>query len=196
MREIYDKERQVFQADRNLGLIQQAALRAPRWVLKRLTGTYVTLHLSDIGKVVKMDGEEEVRALLLSMVGFSLILFVFRLRKFGFFDECLQDVSLAPHQIESSDITAQIDVNGTVTFSDPPAQFTKEQVDGVLRDVQEQTALLVYLEQEVGRSKEYLSKVGVFFFLLLLFRLCFILFLFRHPSYPLFGFRDVAFLND
>jgi hypothetical protein len=47
-----------------------------------------------------------------------------------------------------------------VTFSDPPAQFTKEQVDGVLRDVQEQTALLVYLEQEVGRSKEYLSKVG------------------------------------
>ena len=52
-----------------------------------------------------------------------------------------------------------------MTFSDPPAQFTKEQVDGVLRDVQEQTALLVYLEQEVGRSKEYLSKVGVFFFL-------------------------------
>jgi len=50
-----------------------------------------------------------------------------------------------------------------VTFSDPPAQFTKEQVDGVLRDVQEQTALLVYLEQEVGRSKEYLSKVGVSF---------------------------------
>ena len=51
-----------------------------------------------------------------------------------------------------------------MTFSDPPAQFTKEQVDGVLRDVQEQTALLVYLEQEVGRSKEYLSKVGFFFF--------------------------------
>ena len=49
-----------------------------------------------------------------------------------------------------------------MTFSDPPAQFTKEQVDGVLRDVQEQTALLVYLEQEVGRSKEYLSKVGFF----------------------------------
>jgi COP9 signalosome complex subunit 3 len=74
MREIYDKERQVFQADRNVGLIQQAALRAPRWVLKKLTGTYVTLHLSDIRRVVKVDGEEEVRGLLLSMVGF---LFVF-----------------------------------------------------------------------------------------------------------------------
>ena len=45
-------------------------------------------------------------------------------------------------------------------------------MDGVLRDVQEQTALLVYLEQEVGRSKEYLSKVGFFFF-----------FWFRPPSY-------------
>ncbi|KIM38050.1 hypothetical protein M413DRAFT_448084 [Hebeloma cylindrosporum] len=128
MREIYDKERQVFQTDRNIGLIQQAAVRAPRWVLKKLTATYVTLHLSDIGRVVKIDSEDEVRALLLSM-------------------------------IESNDITAQIDANGTVTFSDPPAQFTKEQVDSVLRDVQEQTALLSYLEQEVGRSKEFLNKV-------------------------------------
>lgn len=75
MREIYDKERQVFQADRNVGLIQQAAVRAPRWVLKKLTGTYVTLHLSDIGRVVKVDGEEEVRALLLSMVGFFVFFF-------------------------------------------------------------------------------------------------------------------------
>jgi len=68
MREIYDKERQVFQTDRNVGLIQQAAQRAPRWVLKKLTATYVTLHLSDIGRAVKIDGEDEVRALLLSMV--------------------------------------------------------------------------------------------------------------------------------
>jgi len=73
MPEIYDKERQVFQPDRNVGLIQQPALRAPRWVLKKLMGTYVTLHLSDIGKVVK---EEEVRGLLLSMVGFFFLFFL------------------------------------------------------------------------------------------------------------------------
>jgi COP9 signalosome complex subunit 3 len=30
----------------------------------------------------------------------------------------------------------------------------------VLRDVQQQTSLLAYLEQEVGRSKEFLSKVS------------------------------------
>jgi len=36
--------------------------------LKKLTATYVTLHLADIGRAVKIDSEEEVRALLLSMV--------------------------------------------------------------------------------------------------------------------------------
>ena len=61
MREIYDKERQVFQVDRNVGLIQQAALRASRWALKKLTGTYVTLHLSDVEKVVKVMGKRSGR---------------------------------------------------------------------------------------------------------------------------------------
>ena len=42
--------------------------RAPRWVLKKLTSTYVTLHLSDIGRAIKIESEDEVRALLLSMV--------------------------------------------------------------------------------------------------------------------------------
>jgi len=127
MRDIYEKDRQTFQTDRNVGLLQQAAVRAPRWVLKKLTATYVTLHLSDIARVVKIDSENGVRALLLSM-------------------------------IESNDITAQISADGTVTFSDPPAQFTKEQVDNMLRNVQQQTGLLAYIEQEVGRSKEFLNK--------------------------------------
>ncbi|KAF8964828.1 hypothetical protein BDZ97DRAFT_1918779 [Flammula alnicola] len=127
MREIYEKERQTFAQDKNLGLLQQAIARAPRWVLKKLTATYVTLHLADIGRAVKIESEDEVRALLLSM-------------------------------IESNDITAQISADGTVTFSDPPAQFTKEQVDSVLKDVQQQTSLLAYLEMEMGRSREFLSK--------------------------------------
>lgn len=62
-------------------------------------------------------------------------------------------------QIESNDISAQISASGSVTFSDPPPQFTKEQVDNVLRDVQEQSALLSMLEQEIGKNKEYLVKV-------------------------------------
>lgn len=91
-----------------------------------------------------IDSEDEVTALLLSMVCDRLTLLTFSI--------------LTPPQIESNDITAQISASGTVTFSDPPAQFTKEQVDGVLRDAQNQTALLAYLELEMGRSKEYLGK--------------------------------------
>jgi len=95
---------------------------------EKVNGNLCQLHLSDIGKAVKIDSEDEVRALLLSM-------------------------------IESNDISAEISASGSVTFSDPPPQFTKEEVDSVLKDVQEQTALLTMLEQETGKSKEYLHKV-------------------------------------
>ena len=63
-------------------------------------------------------------------------------------------------QIESNDICAEISVSGSVTFSDPPPQFTKTQLDSVLKEIQQQTALLGMLEQEMGKSKEFLSKVG------------------------------------
>lgn len=128
LREIYDKEKHLFAQERNLGLVQQAINRASRWSLKKLTATYVTLHVSDIGKAVRIDSEDEVRALLLSM-------------------------------IESNDICAEISASGSVTFSDPPPQFTKEQLDSVLRDIQEQTQLLGALDQEMGKSREFLSKV-------------------------------------
>lgn len=66
---------------------------------------------------------------------------------------------MTPGQIESNDISAEISASGSVTFSDPPPQFTKEEVDSALKDIQEQTALLTMLEQDIGRSKEYLHKV-------------------------------------
>lgn len=45
-----------------------------------------------------------------------------------------------------------------MTFSDPTPQFTRAQVDAVLQNVQDQSALLEYLEKDMARSKEYLSK--------------------------------------
>ncbi|RDB18413.1 COP9 signalosome complex subunit 3 [Hypsizygus marmoreus] len=125
--EVYERERQLFATEKTLGLVQQAIDRAPRWALKKLTGTYVTLGLADIARAVRINDEAEVRQLILSM-------------------------------IESNDISAQISADGTVTFSDPPPQFTKAQVDRVLLDVQAQTAALGELEREVGRSKEFLGK--------------------------------------
>jgi len=128
LREIYEKEKTLFSQERNIGLVQQAINRASRWALKKLTATYVTLHVSDIGKAVKIGSDDEVRALLLSM-------------------------------IESNDICAEISASGSVTFSDPPPQFTKERLDSVLRDIQRQTELLSMLDQEMGKSREFLNKL-------------------------------------
>ena len=48
-----------------------------------------------------------------------------------------------------------------MTFSDPPSQsqYTKADVDRVLRESEEQASLLKSLEMEMARSREYLSKV-------------------------------------
>lgn len=59
---------QLSSQERNSGLINQAIERAPRWLIKKLTSTYLTLGLSDIGKEVGIDSEDEVRAIIVSMV--------------------------------------------------------------------------------------------------------------------------------
>lgn len=46
-----------------------------------------------------------------------------------------------------------------MTFSDPPLHFTKEQIDAALKNAQEQAELLRHLDLEMGRSKEFLTKV-------------------------------------
>ncbi|KAJ7508411.1 hypothetical protein B0H11DRAFT_1964831 [Mycena galericulata] len=124
---LLDKEKQTFTTDRNLGLVTQAIDRAPRWALKKLTATYVTLGLGDIARAVGIQSEDEVRALILSM-------------------------------IETGDLSAQISASGTVTFSDPPPQFTKAEVDAVLYSAQQQSEALEILEMEMARSKDFINK--------------------------------------
>lgn len=51
-----------------MGLILQAIERAPRWSIKKLTGTYLTLGLAEIGQAVGISLEEEVRRIVLDMV--------------------------------------------------------------------------------------------------------------------------------
>jgi COP9 signalosome complex subunit 3 len=63
-------------------------------------------------------------------------------------------------QIEQDEICASISADGTVTFSDPPSHFSKSEIDKVLRDVQQQGALLAALNKEIGKSKEFISKVN------------------------------------
>lgn len=51
-----------------MGLVNQALERSPRWVIKRLTATYLTLTLADLAKQVKIKDEEKVREIVVSMV--------------------------------------------------------------------------------------------------------------------------------
>ncbi|RPD63474.1 hypothetical protein L227DRAFT_497116 [Lentinus tigrinus ALCF2SS1-6] len=68
LRTLVTKEHDLFQQERNLGLINQAIDRAPVWLIKKLTATYLTLGLADIGKEVGIDSPEEVREIILSMI--------------------------------------------------------------------------------------------------------------------------------
>ena len=58
----------VGEQEKTLGLVLQALERAPRWSIKRLTSTYLTLHLSDIASAVGIESVDEVRALIVDMV--------------------------------------------------------------------------------------------------------------------------------
>ncbi|OJA15889.1 hypothetical protein AZE42_09699 [Rhizopogon vesiculosus] len=127
LRTIVENEQQLFLNERTLGLITQALDRAPRWAIKKLTTTYLTLHLSDIGRRVGIANENEVKSLILSM-------------------------------IESLEISAEISVDGTVSFSDLPVKFDKAEVDRMLEQAQQQDGLLMRLEKEMERNKEYLTK--------------------------------------
>ncbi|GJE86770.1 hypothetical protein PsYK624_028520 [Phanerochaete sordida] len=64
---IIQKDVEVFRADQNFGLVQQVIDRAPRWLIKRLTLTYITLGLADIGREVGLEAEE-ARAVVMSMI--------------------------------------------------------------------------------------------------------------------------------
>ena len=63
-------------------------------------------------------------------------------------------------QIETSEIDAQISAADIVSFSDPTPQFSRADVDRVLREAQEQGNMLKELEMGLSRSRDYLSKVS------------------------------------
>jgi COP9 signalosome complex subunit 3 len=63
-------------------------------------------------------------------------------------------------QIETGEIEASIDADGSVTFADDePAAVSKAEIDRALRVAQEQEQVLRKLEREIARNKDYLQKV-------------------------------------
>ncbi|KAF8526561.1 hypothetical protein BU17DRAFT_82660 [Hysterangium stoloniferum] len=66
--EIVEKEARTFETDCNLGLVRQTLEHAPRWAIRKLTATYVTLSLAEIGKAIGISDVEAVRVIVLSMI--------------------------------------------------------------------------------------------------------------------------------
>ena len=97
---------------------------------------------------MRISEVEEVRALVLKMVGLE--------RRTS-----SSIVNLLFWKIEQDEICATISADDTVTFSDPPAQFSKTEIDQVLAEAQNQATLFAILNREVGKSKEFLTKVWV-----------------------------------
>jgi COP9 signalosome complex subunit 3 len=58
----------LFAKDDNIGLLRLVVERAPRWAIRKLTETYLTLSLPEIGRAAGIEDVEEVRRIVLSMV--------------------------------------------------------------------------------------------------------------------------------
>lgn len=127
-------------------MLNQALARAARWNVARLTNTYLTLGLSEIGSAIGISNEDEVRNIVVSMVcAFSPRYPTKTQLRYTF-------------QIEDDEITATLDAHGTVTFSDPPLRVGQAEVDRVLRAAQAQSTVLSALERELGASEKFLQK--------------------------------------
>ncbi|KAF9078791.1 hypothetical protein BDP27DRAFT_1281595, partial [Rhodocollybia butyracea] len=74
LKQLIAKDRELYMAEFNLGLVERLAKEAPKWIVKRLTETYVTLGLAEIGKYVGIENEGQVRTLVLSMIESKTIL--------------------------------------------------------------------------------------------------------------------------
>ncbi|KAL0958361.1 hypothetical protein HGRIS_000503 [Hohenbuehelia grisea] len=127
---ILDKEHPYFLNERMVGLLRQALARAPRWSIKKLTETYLTLNLAEIAKEVNISSENEVRSIVLDMIAVG---------------DINAKLSISG-TVTFSDAPSEV------------AKITKDEVDKMLYDAQVQGELLARLEADLGRSREYLTK--------------------------------------
>lgn len=55
---------------------------------------------------------------------------------------------------------ATLSEDNTLTFIDKTVNFRHQEIEEYLRDAQRQCAILAEIDKQIGRSKEFLSKVG------------------------------------
>lgn len=75
--QVAEKETKTFQHDYNIGLVREVLENAPRWKLRTLTKTYLTLSLSEIGKEIGMENTAHLRSLVEDMVRLRFLAFYY-----------------------------------------------------------------------------------------------------------------------
>ncbi|KAI0000680.1 hypothetical protein BJV74DRAFT_766655 [Russula compacta] len=128
---IAQKERNAFVADDNYGLLRLVVERAPRWAIRKLTETYLTLSLREIGRAAGIEDVAEVRRIVLSMIETGEI-----------------DASIDAYE-------------SVTFADDEPGAVSRAEIDRALRVAQEQEQVVRKLEREIARNKDYLQKVRV-----------------------------------
>ncbi|KAJ3715066.1 hypothetical protein EV361DRAFT_451879 [Lentinula raphanica] len=146
LKQLLLKDRDLYASECNLGLVELLVAEAPKWIIKRLTETYVTLGLTEIGRYIGIDNESQVRALVLRMI----------------------DSRIIHATISDSDIVTFHDAPGTADVSIEDIRtllgdiqggtLSKVSVPMLLEAVQAQSALLSELDMDVGQSREFVSK--------------------------------------
>jgi len=146
IRQLISKDRDVYASECHLGLVEIMARAAPKWIIKRLTETYVTLGLAEIGKYVGIDDEVLVRSLVLSMIESGTILATIGVSGIVTFHDAPGTADVSPE-----DIRALLGVDSDVSLQ-------KLSIPVLLEAVQQQSAFLAQIDMEVGCSKEFISK--------------------------------------
>ncbi|KAJ4490204.1 hypothetical protein J3R30DRAFT_3419999 [Lentinula aciculospora] len=144
---LVSKDRDLYSSEGNLGLVELLVAAAPKWIIKRLTETYVTLGLAEIGKYVGIDDEQQVRALVLNMIESRTILATIS-------DSGIVTFHDAPG---TSDVNVE-DMRALLGALPSGANLQTIPILTLLEIVQTQSAHLANLDMDIGRSKEFISK--------------------------------------
>ncbi|KAJ3736692.1 hypothetical protein DFJ43DRAFT_518661 [Lentinula guzmanii] len=147
LKQLVSKDRDFYASECNLGLVELLVAEAPKWVIKRLTETYVTLGLAEIGRYVGIDDEQQVRALVLKMIESKTIIATIS-------DSGIVTFHDAP---DTADVSVE-DIRTLLGDVASGTNLTEISVPVLLEAVQVQSTHLAQLDMEVGRSKEFIAK--------------------------------------
>ncbi|KAF8607339.1 hypothetical protein BDV93DRAFT_468076 [Ceratobasidium sp. AG-I] len=118
---------ETFTKDNNFGLLKQALARIPYWAVHKLTKTYVSLSLGEIGEAVKISDEAAVRALVQTMISTNEIA-----------------ATISPTGIVKFEDA-------------PVLTMTGAEGDRILSLARAQCQKLMDLDKQIARSKSYIS---------------------------------------